>query len=164
MATDKTSDLAQVLGRIPSGVFVVTCGDGDGRTTGMLASWVQQAAFEPPMISIVVKNGRYINDWLAQTGRAVVNVVGESQKQLLGHFGRGFEPDQPAFEGFETTTGETGLPILCDSVGYLEGEVVESVAAGDHRVYLLTIIAAGNGPRLEGESPMIHIRKNGFNY
>ncbi len=164
MPQDKNSDLAQVLGRIPSGVFVLTCGDGNGHTTGMLASWVQQAAFEPPMISVVVKNSRYVNDWLAQTGRAVVNVLSESQKQLLGHFGRGFEPDQPAFEGLETTAGETGLPILSDSLGYLEGEVTESVAAGDHRVYLLTITAAGSGSRLADETPMIHIRKNGFNY
>ncbi|WP_339908415.1 flavin reductase family protein [Symmachiella dynata] len=164
MADEKNSDLAQVLGRIPSGVFILTCGDDNGNTTGMLASWVQQAAFEPPMISVVVKEGRYVNDWLGQTGRAVVNVVSESQKQLLGHFGRGFEPDQPAFEGLEITTGETGLPILTDGLGYLEGEVVESLAAGDHRVYLLKVIAAGSGPRLADEAPMIHIRKNGFNY
>ena len=67
MNDDKNDDLAKVLGRIPSGVFVLTCGDGAGNMTGMLASWVQQAAFEPPMISVGVKNGRYINDWLAQT-------------------------------------------------------------------------------------------------
>lgn len=164
MSQDKNSDLAQVLGRIPSGVFVLTCGDNAGNTTGMLASWVQQAAFEPPMISIVVKSGRYVNEWLAQTGRAVINIVSESQKQLLGHFGRGFEPDQDAFEGLEITTGETGLPILCDTLGYLEGEVVANVDAGDHRVYLLNVVAAGSGARLADESPMIHIRKNGFNY
>jgi flavin reductase (DIM6/NTAB) family NADH-FMN oxidoreductase RutF len=164
MSHDKNSDLAQVLGRIPSGVFVLTCGDGNGNTTGMLASWIQQAAFEPPMISVAVKEGRYVNDWLALTGRAVVNVVSESQKQLLGHFGRGFEPDEPAFEGLEITTGETGLPILTDSLGYLEGEVAASVVAGDHRIYLLKVVAAACGARLADESPMIHIRKNGFNY
>ncbi len=164
MQNDKNSDLAQVLGRIPSGVFILTCTDGNGNATGMLASWVQQAAFEPPMVSVVVKSGRYINDWLAETKQAVLNVVGESQKQLLGHFGRGFEPDQPAFEGLETTTSTTGAPILSDSLGYLEGEVVESIDAGDHRVYLLKVINAGGGPRLNEESPMVHMRKNGFNY
>jgi len=164
MVMDKNSDLARVLGRVPSGIFIVTCGDGAGNTTGMLASWVQQVAFEPPMISIVVKKGRYINDWLEKTRRAVVNVVGESQKGLLGHFGRGFEADQPAFEGLETTTGETSLPVLADCLGYLELELVESVDAADHRVYLLKVIGAGVGTSLEEEQPMVHIRKNGLNY
>ncbi len=40
--------IAQVLGRIPSGIFVLTVGDDTGRETGMLASWVQQASFDPP--------------------------------------------------------------------------------------------------------------------
>lgn len=164
MDNDENDDLAKVLGRIPSGVFVLTCGDGEGNTTGMLASWVQQVAFEPPMISVVVKNGRYINDWLAQTRVAAVNFASESQKNLLGHFGRGFEPEQPAFEGLELTTGETGVPLLADSLGYLEGELVESMDAGDHRIHLFKIVAGGCGPRLADETPMVHIRKNGFNY
>lgn len=164
MANDKTSELGQILGQIPSGVFILTVGDGDGRATGMLASWIQQAAFEPPMVSVAVKQGRYVNDWLAESKRAVVNVVSESQKQLLGHFGRGFEPDQEAFEGVDTFTGETDVPILTDSLGFMEGEVVNCVDAGDHRIYLLQIVAGGTGRRLADEGPMVHIRKNGFNY
>jgi len=164
MDNKQPTELGQVLGRVPSGVFIVTCADGSGATTGMLASWVQQAAFDPPMLTVAVKGGRYINNWLSETGRAVVNVISEAQKQLLGHFGRGFEPDQPAFEGLETTETDSGLPILADAIGYLEGEVAESFTAGDHQIYLLKIVSAGAGPRLEGETPMVHIRKSGFNY
>jgi len=31
----------------------------DERSTGMLASWVQQVGFDPPMISVAVKKGRF---------------------------------------------------------------------------------------------------------
>ena len=49
-----TKSLDPVLGRVPSGIFILTVGTGD-RATGMLASWVMQAGFEPPMVTVAVK-------------------------------------------------------------------------------------------------------------
>ena len=48
-----TQTIGKVLGRIPSGIFVLTV-KHDGRATAMLASWVQQAAFAPPAISVAL--------------------------------------------------------------------------------------------------------------
>ena len=53
-----------VLGRVPSGVFILTASDGEGRETGMLASWVQQASFEPQQVTVAVNGTRYLNQWL----------------------------------------------------------------------------------------------------
>src|SRR6187399_3355512 len=99
------------IGHIPSGIFILSVGTG-ARATGMLASWVMQAAFEPPMVSVAVKLGRYVCDWLSAGEPFVLNVVGESQKQFLKHFGKGFEPGVPAFEGLEITHCARGVPIL----------------------------------------------------
>ena len=52
----------------------------------MLASWVMQAGFEPPMVSVAVKQGRYVCDWLTEGQPFVLNLVGEGQKKLLKHF------------------------------------------------------------------------------
>ena len=82
-----------VLGRVPSGIFILTAGVGE-RATGMLSSWVMQAGFEPPMVSVGVKLGRYVCDWLTEGQPFVLNLVGESQSQLLKHFGKGFEPGE----------------------------------------------------------------------
>src|SRR3954470_14756244 len=54
-----------VLGRTPSGLFVISAADADGRETAMLASWVQQASFSPPMVTVALNRKRYLNDWLA---------------------------------------------------------------------------------------------------
>lgn len=156
--------VAPVLGRTASGVFVVTASDGNGRQTGMLASWVQQAAFEPPMITVAVNRKRYLNEWLQKHPRLVVNIVGKSQSKFLKHFGRGFEPDEPAFEGLPTTAAPSGLPVLDDAIGWLEGDVVGQTDAGDHIVYVVNVTAAGSGPGLDNDPPMVHIRKNGFGY
>ena len=156
--------IGQLLGRTPSGVFVLTCGDGGGRETGMLASWVQQAAFEPPMLSVAINRRRYLNDWLAAAPRMALNLIGESQGRFLKHFGRGFEPDEPAFEGVAVTRTPAGLPALSEALGYVEGVVASVTEAGDHRLYLVEITSAAGFGELAASRPMVHLRKNGFHY
>src|SRR5258706_383723 len=56
-ANEGLQELALALGRVPSGLFILTVCDGQ-RETGMLASWVQQCSFEPPQVSVAVKHGR----------------------------------------------------------------------------------------------------------
>lgn len=163
-APDPDPGIGSVLGRVVSGVYVLTASNGAGHETGMLASWVQQAAFSPPLVTVAVNRSRYLNDWLSEHPFCVLNVISESQKELLRHFGRGFEPDAAAFDGIECNRSEQGLPILSDSLGYLECRSIQQIEAGDHFVYVLEILNGAPGPRLDSESPMVHIRKNGFGY
>jgi flavin reductase (DIM6/NTAB) family NADH-FMN oxidoreductase RutF len=156
--------IGKVLGRTPSGVFILTCTDGGGRETGMLASWVQQASFDPPMLSVAVNGKRYLNDWLAAAPRMALNLLGESHGRFLKHFGRGFEPDEPAFEGLAVTRTASGLPVLSDALGHVEGSATHIVETGDHRLYLLEITSAAAHDDLATARPMVHIRKNGFHY
>ncbi len=152
--------LHAVLGRIPSGVFILTAGAGD-RATGMLASWVMQAGFEPPMVTVAVKHGRYVADWLTSGEPFALNLVGEHQKQLLKHFGRGFEPGEPAFEGLEICHSADGVPILVAAVGHLECEPTSHVDSGDHRIFVARIT---DGEITHDIPPMIHVRKSGSHY
>jgi flavin reductase (DIM6/NTAB) family NADH-FMN oxidoreductase RutF len=153
-----------VLGRIPSGVFILTARGPEGEQTGMLASWVQQASFEPPTLTVAVNTKRYINDWLEDGAPVALSLVGESQKNLLGHFGKGFEPGEPAFEGLFTATTEKGLTVLSDALGWLEGIVKAAVPGGDHMIYVVELTDGRPGDKLEAEKPFVHIRKNGFGY
>src|SRR5262245_44537847 len=122
-AMSKSKSYDPVLGRVPSGIFILTVGSGT-RATGMLASWVMQAGFEPPMVSVAVKLGRYVCDWITEGQPFVLNVVGESQKDLLKHFAKGFEPGAAAFEGVPITHCARGVPVLKESLGHLECEPV----------------------------------------
>lgn len=148
------------LGRVPSGIFILTVGTGE-RATGMLASWVMQAGFDPPMVSVAVKQGRYICDWLTEGQPFVLNLLGEGQTQFLKHFGKGFEPDAPAFQGITTHNCRTGVPMLSDALGHLECEPAGHVDTGDHRVFIARIVRGG----LTGDAaPMVHVRKSGAHY
>jgi flavin reductase (DIM6/NTAB) family NADH-FMN oxidoreductase RutF len=156
--------LAAVLGRVPSGVFVLTVADGEGRRTGMLASWVQQAAFAPPVVSVAVNRSRYFLPWLERNPHVALSLVGVGQTKFLKHFGAGFGPDEPAFEGIAVHEGPSGAMLLDEALGILEGRVVQQVPVGDHVVCFVEIDRAEAGAGLESGSPMVHVRKNGFRY
>ncbi|QDT31171.1 flavin reductase family protein [Thalassoglobus polymorphus] len=156
--------IGPVLGRIPSGVLILTARSSENDETGMLASWVQQASFEPPMVTVAVNTKRYLNDWLKDGVSVALSLVGETQKKLMGHFGKGFEPGEPAFEGLSTEETPTGLTVLSDAMGWLEGTVRSSLQSGDHTVYLVEITSGKPSEEIATEKPYVHIRKNGFGY
>ncbi len=159
MSNSKSFD--SVLGRVPSGIFILTIGTGT-RATGMLASWVMQAGFEPPMVSTAVKLNRYVCDWIGEGQPFVLNLVADSQTSFLKHFGKGFEPGMPAFEGLAISHCARGVPVLNDAIGHLECEPVRHVDSGDHRIFLANVV---RGKLLQADAkPMVHIRKSGANY
>src|SRR3954453_4364136 len=161
---DLQKSVGAVLGRTPSGLFVISAADAAGRETAMLASWVQQASFAPPMVTVALNRKRYLNDWLEESPRLAISFLGESHRDLLKHFAAGFAPDEPAFEGVAIARGATGLPLLASALGYVEGHVRSRLACGDHSVYAVEITGAGSAESLAHVKPMVHIRNNGFKY
>jgi flavin reductase (DIM6/NTAB) family NADH-FMN oxidoreductase RutF len=157
MANDKVD---AVLGRVTSGIYILTIRAGD-QSTGMLASWVMQAGFDPPMVTVAVKHGRYVCDWLTERKPFVLHIVGESQKALLKHFSKGFEPGEPAFEGRDTKECSRGVPVLNEALGYFECEPVGHTDSEDHRIFLAKV---AQGAITNMEKPMVHIRTSGNRY
>src|SRR2546429_9641871 len=96
--TEPQRQLNAALGRIASGLFVLTVRHGEAET-GMLASWVQQCSFEPPQISIALKRDRPVWAWLADGATFTLNILDDSQTDIVGHFGRGFALQESAFTG-----------------------------------------------------------------
>ena len=149
------------LGRVPSGIYILTVASDDGHSTGMLASWVMQAGFEPPMVTVAVRQGRYVCDWLSAKHPFVLNIVGQHDKALLKHFAKGFEQGAAAFEGLETEPGPGGTPKLCAAIGHLECNPQGHVDSGDHRIFLAEVVG---GKLLDERPPMVHLRKSGKHY
>ncbi|MEE9296162.1 MAG: flavin reductase family protein [Phycisphaerae bacterium] len=151
--------VAKAVGKIPSGLAVLTAVYGE-RATAMLASWIQQASFEPLMVTVCVKRGRPIESLLDDSGRFVLNILGGEPKTLLKHFARGFAADADAFAGLDVTNSEYGV-MLNDAVARIECAVVGKVSAGDHFVYLGE---ARGGSADQAAQPHVHIRKTAAGY
>lgn len=160
MPSEKPNDaLADALALVPSGCCILTCVAG-AESTGMLASWVQQAAFEPPMVTVAVKRSRPAADLIDRAGRFTLNVLGENPGPLFKHFGAGFAPGEPAFEGLACTQTDHGVD-LAEATGVLSCRVASRADAGDHVLYIAEV---EQGRRQHPGKPYVHIRKNGFSY
>jgi len=161
MKTDDTAkQLAAALGRIPSGLFIVTLGRG-GVESGMLASWVQQCSFKPPLISLAVNPARPLASLLTKGTRFTVNILESSQTDMIAHFGKGFAPQDDAFRGVDVRRDAGSGPVLTEALAYLDCQVTERYRAGDHDLFLGEVLA---GAVLDEGQPMVHVRKNGTHY
>jgi flavin reductase (DIM6/NTAB) family NADH-FMN oxidoreductase RutF len=160
---ERKTKIGQALGRIPSGLFILTA-KLDDQSTGMLASWVQQIGFEPPMVIVGVKKNRYITQWLEKHPYFVLNQLGHGQKEFLKHFGAGFAADADAFSGVSTSeTPDHSSIVLNDAMSYLECHLAHVFATGgDHDLVVARVI--GGGLLNDGLEPGIHLRKSGFHY
>jgi flavin reductase (DIM6/NTAB) family NADH-FMN oxidoreductase RutF len=151
--------MAAALGRIPSGCAILTACAG-GRRTGMLASWYQQAAFDPPMLSVAVARKRGIVELIELSGGFALNLLGDKPTSMFKHFGRGFDPDEDAFAGLSVVEVPGGVMIEGE-LACLGCRVAGRTEAGDHWLYLGRVAWAKLGA--EGP-PHVHVRKNGLSY
>ncbi|MFO0809556.1 MAG: flavin reductase family protein [Gemmataceae bacterium] len=152
--------LAAALGRVPSGLFILTARQ-DESEAAMLASWVQQCSFDPPQVTVGVQRGRPAYALLPDGATCVLNVVAEGQTTMLKHFGRGFAPGEPAFAGIAVERTADGVAILTDALAHLECRVVGRASGGDHELLIARVEA---GSLHSDGKPWVHLRKNGLGY
>ncbi len=126
------TDLDKAIGRISSGLYIITTKKGD-RSGAMVASWVTQASFDPPGFTVAVAKDRAIESLLQVGDQFILNILEEGNYQtLMKHFLKRFGPGEDRFAGVNTRTANNGSPILADALAYLECEVVSRMECADH--------------------------------
>jgi len=154
------STVEQAMGRVVGSLCVATVQKGDVRT-GMLASWVSQATFNPPGLTIAVAKERAIESYMHIGDRFVLNILDQS-KQIRKSFTKKFTPGEDRFIDVATETAQNGAPILTEALSYLECEVTERMEAGDHWIVYAVV---QNGKVLQANSlTAVHHRKSGSHY
>lgn len=135
------SNLEKALGRISSGLYIITAQKGDV-TNAMLASWVSQASFTPLGLTIAVAKDRAIESLMQVGDRFVLNVLEEGNHlHLMKHFLKRFSPGADRFAGIKTQTADNGSPILTDALAYLECVVTTRMETSDHWIVYSTVDA-----------------------
>ncbi|NEQ99895.1 MAG: MBL fold metallo-hydrolase [Cyanothece sp. SIO2G6] len=156
------SSLERALGRLSSGLYIITTQQGDV-SSAMLASWVMQASSEPPGVVMAVAHDRAIESLLQVGDRFVLNVLEEGNSQhLVKHFLKQFAPGANRFAGVRTCPSRQGDPILAEALAYLECEVISRTEGGDHWMIYGTV-HAGRVSKADGLTA-VHHRKVGNHY
>ena len=156
-------DLDKALGRLSGGLYVVTARQ-DERASAMVASWVSQASFDPPGITVAVAKDRAIEALLQVGDRFVLNILREDNYQdLMRHFLKRFPPGADRFAGVNTLDGvANGGPVLGDALAFLGCRVSQRMEGPDHWI-IYGEVEQGNVSETEARTA-VHHRKVGNHY
>lgn len=156
------SGLNQALGRISTGLYLLTARQGDV-SSAMLASWVIQAGLQPLGIAIAVAKDRAIESLLHGGDSFVLNVLEDGNYQrLMKHFLKRFPPGADRFDGIATYEANNGSPILAEALAYVECRVASRLEASDHWIIYCTV-ERGRVSHEKGITA-VHHRKAGNHY
>ena len=154
--------IGKALGRVPSGVFILTV-QHEGKPLAMMASWVQQASFALPAVSVAVAKDRPVAAALRRTGATfALSVLADGDTPLMKKYARGLPEGTDPFEGVKTRTTASGSIVLADALAYLDCRVTSVCTfGGDPDLYVAEVIA---GELLRDGHSFTHVRGNGFHY
>ena len=166
MISSKTNPTLQALGRVIGSLCVLTASKGKGEETvrgAMLASWVSQASFSPPGLSIAVAKDRSVESLLQKGDSFALNILSEKNfKDHLRRFSKPFSPGEDRFSGLDIELTPNEQIIIPEGLAWLEATVKERMECGDHWV-IYAEVNYGD-VLIKDEVTAVHHRKSGANY
>lgn len=128
------------FGKMVYGIYVLTTAH-EGMINGMIASWVVQVSYDPPLIMAAVHPNRYTHQLIEKSGRFVLHLISKDRKDFLKRF-KG--PHPPAkFSSVEWKKGLGGCPVLKDCAAWFECEVETAYTPGNHTLFIGKVLKAG---------------------
>jgi flavin reductase (DIM6/NTAB) family NADH-FMN oxidoreductase RutF len=124
-----------------SGVAVVTSQSEQYGLRGMTVTAFSSVSAEPPQILVCLNQTADTGENIDQNQRFAVNILNAKQQDVSNNFSGGSSQEE-RFANAAWHSGETGVPILDESLMSLECKVIEKVRAGTHWVIIGEVQAA----------------------
>jgi len=121
------------------GIYVLTT-RFENSINGMIASWVSQVSYDPPLFMVAVHPNRYTHDLLAKSGHFTLHILSRDQKDLLGRF-KGPDASEK-FASIAWEDGVTGCPVVADCIGCMECRIIQTLAPGNHTLFIGELVNA----------------------
>ena len=154
------------LGRVIGSLCVLTASKGEAEQSisgAMVASWVSQASFTPPGVSVAVARDRAVEALLHVGDRFALNVLADGRENgLMKQFLQPFQPGDDRFSGLELEHSPGGQPLLPDALAWIEATVKQRMDVGDHWVIYAEVEAGGLFD--DSGTTALHHRRSGANY
>ena len=131
------------MGRIPSGVAVLTVAAGDQRL-GLTVSSLVSLSLDPPLVGVAVSRQAAMHELLREAGGFGVSLLAGGQEWLAQHFARGVPPIA-MWHGVATREGAAGAPLLVGALGWLECRLAAEHPAGDHTLFVGEVLSVEHG-------------------
>jgi len=148
----------QSLQMFSYGVYVLSSLN-DGEYCVSTVTWVSQASFEPPMISVCIKRNSASYEIVKKRGEFILHLLGDHQKEVASIFFKSTIFENAKLNGQEFSL-ENNLPLLNDIPAYIQCKVVEILENGDHPLFLAEVVDAN----INNDSNPLELRKTGWTY
>jgi len=130
-------ELRTLLGRIPTGVSVVTV-DAGGQQLGLTIGSLVSLSLEPPLVGFAVSRDAAMHELLREAGGCAISLLAAGQDWLAQHFARGVPPIA-MWHGIATEPGASGAPLLVGALGWLECSLRDDVEYGTHTFFVCDV-------------------------
>ncbi len=164
--TSKSDPTINALGRVVGSLCILTAQKGNEENLlngAMVASWVSQASFSPPGITIAVAKERAVENLLHTGDSFALNILEQNNHQnLLKQFLQSFKPGDNRFADLQIKLSPGNQPLLNEALAWLEGTVNQRMECGDHWL-IYAEIKHGKVIQKDGITA-VHHRKTGANY
>lgn len=143
-------ELQQTLGRLSSGVYVITAVQGTERR-GLTVQTVTAVSHQPPLLAVTIPRSDPLHDLLTQESLTHfgVNVLSSQQKDLAAHFS-GKTNVAPAISWFD----HEGLPLLGGTIAQIVCRKEQAILLGDHTLFTGHILYS----RFTDDDPLLSFR------
>lgn len=132
-------DFLKNMAHMTYGIYVLTT-RFEATVNGMIASWVSQVSYDPPLIMAAVHPNRYSHGLLEKSGHFALHILTRGQRDMLARF-KG--PDPVAkFASLSWYAGVTGCPILADCIGCMECRIRQTLSPGNHTLFVGEVVNA----------------------
>ncbi|MGH8881188.1 MAG: flavin reductase family protein [Stackebrandtia sp.] len=124
------------MAQFATGITVLTV-PGEG-CHGMTANAFSSVSLDPPLVLCCVDRTARLHKAITEAGCYAVSMLGADQEGLARYFADRRRPDGSAqFDAVDWVPGaHTGAPLLSGSLAWLECELVDACAGGDHSIFI----------------------------
>ena len=144
--------LRDALGCFATGVTVVTCVDPDGQPCGLTVNSFTSVSLDPPLLLVCVAKPARCAVPLVEAGHFAINVLQTGQQPASIRFST---RDEDRFGTTPWSIGETGAPLLMESLGVFECERFAVYEGGDHHILVGRVLRASFDVNLD---PLLYFR------
>ena len=129
----------KVLQQIPYGAYIVGTRMEDGGDHLMFGTWLMQTSFKPTLVAFAFKKDSRTLANVRRSKTFTISLLGAGDGQLAE------QVLDEAFDKVRTDRTPSGLPIVPDSAGWIECQLVDMLEKGDHYIVLAEVVDAGPG-------------------
>lgn len=125
-------------------VFVISV-DKKGKPSGMIASWVIQTSFVPPLIAVSVGKTRHTNNLIEESKEFVIAIPNKDLEEAVKFFGSKSGRNIDKFEETNLKTEKSKYvkpPLIAEATLNYECKLLEKVDTGDHSIFIGEVVAS----------------------